>query len=105
RSIAAQASPYRDVCGKCGARRIDRQIGLEPTLDAYVETMVGVFREVRRVLKPSGTAWLNLGDSYASASGIKTVTPQTAYTTGRAGGNARGAPKKSLEYEASLVGF
>jgi DNA modification methylase len=37
-----------------------------PTLDAYVERLVGVFREVRRVLHPSGTLWLNLGDSYSS---------------------------------------
>lgn len=40
------------------------QIGLEPTLDAYIETMVGVFREVRRVLRLDGTLWLNMGDSY-----------------------------------------
>jgi DNA modification methylase len=42
------------------------QIGLEATPEEYVETMVGVFREVRRVLRPDGTLWLNLGDSYAS---------------------------------------
>lgn len=42
------------------------QIGLEPTPEAYVENMVKVFREVRRVLKPTGTLWLNLGDSYAT---------------------------------------
>ena len=40
------------------------QMGLEPTPDAYVAAMVEVFREVRRVLKPSGTLWLNLGDTY-----------------------------------------
>ena len=51
-------------CRKCGARRVDAQIGLEPTLDAYVETMVAVGRELWRVLKPEGTFWLNLGDSY-----------------------------------------
>jgi DNA modification methylase len=41
------------------------QIGLEPTPEAYVATMVEVFREVRRVLRDDGTCWLNLGDSYA----------------------------------------
>ena len=46
---------------------VDGQIGLEPTPDAYVETLVAVFREVRRVLRDDGTAWLNLGDSYASS--------------------------------------
>ena len=42
------------------------QIGLEPTPEAYLERMVEVFREVRRVLRDDGTLWLNLGDSYAS---------------------------------------
>ena len=40
------------------------QIGLERTPDQYVRTMVGVFREVRRVLREDGIVWLNLGDSY-----------------------------------------
>jgi DNA modification methylase len=55
---------YRDTCGKCGAVRIDRQIGLESTVDAYVEALVGIFREVRRILRDDGTVWLNLGDTY-----------------------------------------
>jgi DNA modification methylase len=40
------------------------QIGLEPTPEEYVQTMVEVFREVRRVLRDDGTLWLNLGDSF-----------------------------------------
>jgi DNA modification methylase len=40
------------------------QIGLEATPDEYVSELVGVFREVRRVLRDDGTLWLNLGDSY-----------------------------------------
>jgi len=40
------------------------QIGLEPTPEAYVEKLVAVFREVRRVLRDDGVLWLNLGDSY-----------------------------------------
>ncbi len=51
----------------CGAVRTDNQIGLEPTPEEYVATMVGVFREVRRVLRRDGTLWLNLGDSYATS--------------------------------------
>jgi site-specific DNA-methyltransferase (adenine-specific) len=58
---------YKDICGKCGARRIDSQIGLEQTPDEYVAEMVAVFREVRRVLKDDGVLWLNLGDSYNGA--------------------------------------
>lgn len=41
------------------------QIGLERTPDEYVEKLVRVFREVRRVLRDDGTLWLNIGDSYA----------------------------------------
>ena len=48
---------------------VDGQIGLEETPDAYVAKIVGVFREVRRVLRDDGTLWLNLGDSYAGSWG------------------------------------
>ena len=43
------------------------QLGLEPTPEEYIARMVEVFREVRRVLRSDGTLWLNLGDSYSSA--------------------------------------
>ncbi|QUW18869.1 site-specific DNA-methyltransferase [Agrococcus sp. Marseille-Q4369] len=42
------------------------QYGNEPTVAAYVERLVQLFREIRRVLADDGTVWLNLGDSYAS---------------------------------------
>lgn len=51
----------------CGAVRVDRQIGLEDTPDAYVARLVEVFREVRRVLRDDGTLWLNIADSYAGS--------------------------------------
>ena len=54
-------------CWKCGAWR--GTLGLEPTPKLYVEHMVEVFREVWRVLRPDGTLWLNLGDSYAGSWG------------------------------------
>jgi DNA modification methylase len=41
------------------------QIGLEFSPEEYVAELVAVFREVRRVLRPDGTLWLNLGDSYS----------------------------------------
>lgn len=46
---------------------MDGQIGLEETPDSYVQKLVEVFREVRRVLRDDGTLWLNLGDSYAGS--------------------------------------
>ena len=60
-------NPYRKVCSKCGARRIDSQIGLESTPEEYLAKMVAVFREVWRVLRDDGTLWVNMGDSYASS--------------------------------------
>jgi len=59
-------TPYKDVCGKCGAIRIDEQIGLEQTPDEYIANLVAVFRECKRILRDDGTLWVNIGDSYAS---------------------------------------
>lgn len=59
--------PYKDTCGKCGAARVDRQLGLEATPEEFIGKMVEVFREVRRVLHPMGCLFLNMGDSYAGA--------------------------------------
>lgn len=49
---------------------VDAQIGLEETPEEYVAQLVVVFREVKRVLKDSGTLWLNLGDSYCNTNGF-----------------------------------
>jgi len=59
---------YKDVCPKCGARRVDEQIGLEDTPEEFIKRLVCVFREVKRVLKTDGTLWINIGDSYNSTS-------------------------------------
>jgi len=48
---------------------VENQMGLEPTPDEFVQALVGVLREARRVLRDDGTLWLNLGDSYARAGG------------------------------------
>ena len=63
-------------CIKCGAKRVDSQIGLEETPEQFVESLVNVFREIKRVLKDDGTLWLNLGDSYSSG-GRTTTTNQS----------------------------
>lgn len=57
---------HNTPCGKCGAVKVDSQIGLETSPDEFVAALVGVFRDVRRVLRDDGTLWLNLGDSYAN---------------------------------------
>ena len=58
---------YEKECEKCGAKRVDSQIGLEQSPNEYVEQLVQVFREVKRVLRDDGTLWLNLGDSYSGS--------------------------------------
>jgi DNA modification methylase len=68
---------------------VDGQIGLEASVDAWVDELVDVFRAVRRVLRDDGTVWLNLGDSYAGSgrggdSGTSTMhSPQTAHSRTR----------------------
>lgn len=68
------APRYKNICPTCGAKKVDLQIGLEESPEKYVEKLVEVFREVKRVLKPTGTLWLNIGDSYwanRSENGLK----------------------------------
>lgn len=55
-------------CPRCGANRIDEQLGSEDTPDKFVTNMVNLFREAREVLRDDGTLWLNLGDTYANKS-------------------------------------
>ena len=45
---------------------IPEQIGAEPDLNDYLSKLVSIFSEVRRVLKPDGTFWLNIGNTYSS---------------------------------------
>jgi DNA modification methylase len=66
-NVGTQKYNYKDLCKKCGAKRIDLQIGLEENPQAYVDKMVEVFRCVRDLLADDGTLWLNLGDSYAGS--------------------------------------
>ena len=56
-----------DSCPKCGAKRIDNQIGLEATPGEHVTVLVNLFQELRRVLRDDGTLWLNYGDCYATS--------------------------------------
>jgi len=74
---------FHKVCGKCGAVRVDDQIGLEETPEEYIEKMVAVFREVRRVLRDDGTIWINMGDAYAS-------TPSGSFGKGNNGRGMQG---------------
>jgi len=61
---SAGSRPNIQIQCKCGAKRIDKQFGLEKTPEEYVEKMVLIFREIKRVLKDDGIIWVNMGDSY-----------------------------------------
>ena len=73
---------------------IDGQIGLETTIDEYISRMVEIMREVRRVLKPEGTLWLNIGDSYNGSGG--------AGGDYNKGGLRQGQPKYGRKNDPSL---
>lgn len=63
----------------------ENQIGQEDTPDEYVAAIVGVMREVRRVLKDDGTVWLNIGDSYARNGGTGGCGPNASVGSTKAG--------------------
>jgi DNA modification methylase len=75
------------------------QIGLESTLAEYLDTMVHVCRDLRRVLKPSGTFWLNVGDSYAASMGGIGNNPSAKSTLTTNGGKG---PKSGDKYSAAM---
>lgn len=54
-------------CTKCGAWR--GQLGLEPSPLEYIDHLMLIFDEVKRVLKPTGACWVNIGDTYGTVSG------------------------------------
>ena len=93
---------YKKECPECGATRIDQQLGLEPTPEAYVEKMVKVFREIKRVLKKDGTVWLNLGDSYSS--GGRTSTTNQSLRGNKNYGVTRPKPNKEIKPK-DLIGI
>ncbi len=65
----ADSKIERGFCRHCSAWR--GSLGLEPTLALYLDHMVEICREIRRVLRKDGTFWLNLGDSYAGSWGAQ----------------------------------
>ena len=107
-SAAAKKRWYKSdgSCPRCGARRIDAQLGLEPTPDEYVAEMVAVFREVRRILRDDGTLWLNLGDSYASGEvGRRDSSQAEGICAGKAniaGKKGIGTKRKQLKQQTSI---
>lgn len=65
KAASAFNAPVTEFCSKCGAWR--GELGLEPNFDLYIQHLCQIFDEVRRVLKPTGTCWVVIGDTYASS--------------------------------------
>ncbi|HXH05390.1 MAG TPA: site-specific DNA-methyltransferase [Vicinamibacterales bacterium] len=65
--VVRRANDSLPFCSLCGAWR--GQLGLEPTVDLYIEHLMAVMQAIRRVLKPTGVAFINLGDGYSGSWG------------------------------------
>jgi DNA modification methylase len=82
--------------------RVAGQLGLQDTIEEYVADLAAVFDQVRRVLAPTGTCWLNVGDSYLSGPSGRRTNPGTlngrpnAPTSPAGFGSKRGLPGKNL---------
>jgi len=85
----------------------DEQIGLEETPEEFVEKLVEVFREVKRVLRKDGTLWLNLGDSYAgSGKGSNSDgTPHSSTLSSKSGTNKGCVTGKNMPQKAHKIGL
>lgn len=116
----APCTSYGEVCPRCAAKRIDKQIGLESLHDCsgwatgqrcgvcFVCRLTAVFREVRRVLHPSGICVVNLGDSYSNDTkwGGNGSGPDTKnYTSGKGGYVGQKAKRKTGLPPKSLMGI
>ena len=78
---------------------IEGQLGLEPTFEEYIKNLCDIFDEVKRVLKKSGTCWINLGDTYSGNKEGKTDNIVSNYlkdTTKNIHKKVNGVSEKSL---------
>ena len=71
---------------------VDDQLGLEKTPEEFISKLTEIFNEVNRVLKPEGTLWLNLGDSYAAGANYGKSTHNIDFN--KRSGNSSGKRKQ-----------
>ena len=84
-----------DVCLKCNAWR--GHLGQEPTLDMYVDHNVTILREVKRILRPGGICWLNLGDVFFGDSPPRRSSEEVFDSNWKTG-----SPRRSASRQGSL---
>ncbi len=79
-----------DRCKKCGAWR--GSLGQEPNMDLFIKHLCGIFDEIKRVLKKTGTCWVNLGDTY-----------QGSPVSGKEGGFSGRAARNNPDYAKAII--
>jgi DNA modification methylase len=82
---------------------IENQLGHEPTVAEYVERLVAIGREIKRVLRPDGTFWLNLGDSYAGSWGAQGHSHDPNGTSGLTSPNSERKRQRSAMADAQIA--
>lgn len=75
---AAHRGGHPAQCRRCGARRHDQQLGLEPDPDSYIASLRAVFDQLRRTVAATGTVWLNIGDCHSAEPPGRTQNPMRA---------------------------
>ena len=90
------------TCGKCGAWK--GELGLEPTPEMFISNLCDIFDEIKRVLRPHGSCWVNLGDSYCRNPNSQDQTGKTGIKTMKYNYNFKHKKKFGSVYKAkSLV--
>lgn len=79
------------------------QLGLEPDFRDYIKHLVDIFDEVKRVLKPGGTCWVNLGDTYFSVNRTTGRNDEGRHTPGGRGGSFNGGTRQDLKLVGGLT--
>jgi DNA modification methylase len=103
-----QRLTFGDTCRRCGVWR--GSLGLEPTPELYVQHLVEIFREIRRVLRDDGTLWLNMGDCYiakaiGSGSTFDPKWPRGRHRKEGLGANRTNRPADLRLKDKDLVGM
>lgn len=63
---SSDAAIFKNECPDCGAVQKDFQLGNEPHFNMYIDKLILLFSEIKRITKPAGSIWVNLGDTYST---------------------------------------
>lgn len=92
-----------EKCGKCGAKRVDKQVGLEDTPEAYIQKLADIFDSVHKLLRKDGTLWIVIADTYAAYYGDKYGKTNSLGRNRKENKGQSPPSKKSFDFKASDV--